>query len=77
MDVRIKVGYIRLVMGWLFKAGLALTLVNNLTHFSLCISAQQFISKHQRRKLLLIQTRFVKKFFQVYKRAVRKALNYN
>ena len=40
--------------------------------FSLCISAWPFISKLPRRKLLLIQARFVKKYFQIYERAVRK-----
>ncbi len=32
----------------------------------LCRSARLFISKLQRKKLLLIQTRFVKKYFRVY-----------
>jgi hypothetical protein len=48
--------------GWLFKAGLAP-----------CMSACLFISKLQRRKLLLIQ----KKYFQIYKQVVGKfALNF-
>ena len=52
---------------------LALILGKNLTLcFSLCISARPFISKLQKSKLLLIRTRFLKKYFQVYKQAVRK-----
>ena len=49
----------------------------NLTHcFSLCISARPFVSKLQKRKLLLVWTRFLKKYFQVYKQTVGKfALN--
>jgi hypothetical protein len=36
--------------------------------FSLCISARLFIPKLQRRRLLvLIQTKFLKKYLQIYK----------
>jgi hypothetical protein len=45
--------------------------------FSLCISASLFISKLQRTQLQLIQTRFLKTYFQMYKQAVGKfALNF-
>ena len=43
----------------------------------LCISTRLFISKLQRRKLLSIQTRSLKKYFQIFRQAVRKfALNF-
>ena len=45
--------------------------------FSLSIFARLFISKLQRSKLLSIQTRSLKKYFQIYRQAVRKfALNF-
>jgi hypothetical protein len=48
----------------------AITLGKNLICcFSLCISASLFISKLQRKKLPLNQTRFLKKYFQIYKEA--------
>jgi hypothetical protein len=53
--------------------GLKLTLGSNLTCcLSLCISARLFISKLQRRKLLLIQTRSLREYFQIYKETVGK-----
>ena len=45
----------------------------NLTRcFDFCISARPLISKLQKRKLLLIQTGFLKEYVQVYKQAVGK-----
>jgi hypothetical protein len=55
----------------IFKAEVALTLPSHLTCcFSLCISARLFISKLQKIRLLMIHTRFLKKYFQVYTQAV-------
>jgi hypothetical protein len=57
----------------LFKAGLTLTLGQNLTCcFSLCISAHPSVLKLHGRKLSSVQTRFLKKYFQVYNQAVGK-----
>ena len=64
--------------GQLFKAGLALTLGQNLTHcYSLCVSMHPFLLKLEKRKLRSIQAKFMKKYFRVYKSAFEKfALNY-
>ena len=68
--------------GRLFKAGLALTLGQNLIQcFSRCISECPFISKRQRRKLILIQTIFLNKlsklFGSLFEFLVNLGLSYN
>ena len=45
--------------------------------FSFCISTPLFISKLQKPKLLLIQTRILKKYFQAYEQDAREFLLYH
>ena len=64
--------------GRLLKAGLALTMGKNSTHcFSLCVLMHPFLLKLVKRKLQLIQERFLKNIFKFTKKGLEKfALNF-